>query len=182
MAAGRTPNITTAAGQTQETYGFFSRRVQGVMSAFKRDPLTQALSAKLEGKPFFKTWTEKLFPKKAGPILKGAGRMRYGLSKYAVSPIRKVGRAATAAGRVTLPMGLAVGAVAMIGVGMMKGLTNASREIVAERQLQDQRYARNITMMSRLGYNVGTRRMNRYNNTAGLSQALSANRHGRGGY
>lgn len=78
--------------------------------------------------------------------------------------------------------GIALGAVAMIGVGIMKGAANASREIVAERAVQDQRYARNITMMSRLGYTSGTNRLQRYGHTVGLSQALAANRHGRGAY
>lgn len=78
--------------------------------------------------------------------------------------------------------GLAVGAVAMIGLGIMKGMYNASQDIVNQRYINDQRYARNITMMSRVGYTLGSSSMNRFQHTAGLAQALSATRHGRGGY
>ena len=77
---------------------------------------------------------------------------------------------------------LAAGGIAMLGIGLMRGAMNAASEVVTQRQIQDQRYARNITMMSRLGYSSGTSQMNRFRHTAGLTQALSANRHGRGGY
>jgi len=77
-------------------------------------------------------------------------------------------------------LGLAVGAIAMVGVGIMRGVNNASQDIVAQRYIQDQRYARNITMMSRLGYSSGTSQMNNYNHTDGLALSLSSNRHGRG--
>lgn len=93
--------------------------------------------------------------------------------------VRRVGRTSI---RKAFSAGLVLGTVSLLGVALMKGVLNTASQIVAQRHIQDQRYARNITMMSRLGFSYGTSSMNRYGHTIGLSQALSRNRHGRGGY
>jgi hypothetical protein len=129
----------------------------------KNDPVRNRLAATM-----FK-------PKSADKVLQTSAKM----IRNHNSVIRKIGRPILSKG---LGAGLVLGAVAMFGVGMMKGAMNASTQIVAQRQMQDQRFARNITMMSRLGYTSGTSSMNKYSHTTGLSQALSRNRHGRGGY
>lgn len=169
---------------TKETHSVFSRLVKGTMSGFKKDPTVGFIKNRLEGIP--------IIPKYTGGIIKGyagaipGARLAGRIGRYAGRPLGKaLGmslRGVGAAAKFSFPIGLAVGALAMVGVGFMKGVNNASREIIAQRQIQDQRYARNITMMSRLGYTVGTSTMNRYNHTIGLSQSLNANRHGRGGY
>lgn len=145
-----------------ETTNVFTRAAKGTINYFKK-----------QQKPMF-PWIVK--PTMAGVNVIKKASSRVGPKIAPMKPfIRKVGRGG-------LGLGLWVGAGAMVALGFMKGVNNASREIVAQRQMQDQRYARNITMMSRLGYTTGTSSMNRYNHTVGLSQALSANRHGRGGY
>lgn len=165
----------------RETQSVFSRMVKGVSSAWKDGSrVSRFIKNKFERKdPFLNA---KRFNKLT------TAKVTKKMNKMATAARRRT------ASRLTLPraggftrfggyaLGLAVGAVAMVGVGMMKGAQSASTELVAQRQMQDQRYARNITMMSRLGYTTGTSSMNKYNHTMGLSQALSANRHGRGGY
>ena len=146
---------------TAEAPSVFSRYTKKTMSWFKNDKVAR--------------WGYKTFIKPK-PFDVTFNKTRKAVGRYiARAPLRRVGR-------VGMTGLLAVGAAAMVGVGLMKGVLNASTKIVAERQMQDQRYARNITMMSRLGYTSGTSSMNRYNHTVGLSQSLSANRHGRGGY
>jgi hypothetical protein len=146
----------------KEVRSIFSRATRGTLNWFKQSngPTVKYIKTKwmVPQKPFMINDATKL--------VKAHRNLRV---------VRGVGRGG-------LRLGIGVGAIAMIGLGVIKGMGNASREIVAQRQMQDQRYARNITMMSRLGYTTGTSSMNRYNHTVGLSQALSANRHGRGGY
>lgn len=74
---------------------------------------------------------------------------------------------------------IAMGAAAMVGVGMMRGAMNAAQDIVAERYLQDQRMSRNVLMNTRVGYSMGAAEMNKYGQTNGLAQALHNGRHGR---
>lgn len=75
---------------------------------------------------------------------------------------------------------LAVGGAAMVGIGMMRGALDASKDVVMERYLQDQRYSRNMLMNSRVGYSMGSQSMNRHGNLNGLALALHTGRHGRG--
>jgi hypothetical protein len=66
----------------------------------------------------------------------------------------------------------------MFGIGMMRGAINRGREIVFDRYMQDQRYSRNMLTNSRLGLASGTGKMMMGGSTMGLSNALSARRHG----
>lgn len=77
-------------------------------------------------------------------------------------------------------VGLAVGALAMLSVGVMRGANNTGKEMVFERYMEDQRYSRSMLMNSRVGLASGTGRMQRYGSTEGLAGALHKNRHGRG--
>ena len=74
---------------------------------------------------------------------------------------------------------LTVGAAGMLSVNVMKGMQNQSQEIVYERYLQDARYSRGMLHNSRVGLASQTRRMLKQDGTQGLSNALSATRHGR---
>ena len=143
--------------------------------AIKGDPVPKFLAKTMPHA--IGSTTKKMYNAMGGPAISRS--IKYGAklgSKFVRNPmIRK------AAG-ISMKAGIAIGGLAMVAVGMMNGANNAAQNIVAQRYIQDQRYSRNITMMSRLGYSSGTNSMNRYNHTAGLSQALSANRHGRGGY
>jgi hypothetical protein len=74
--------------------------------------------------------------------------------------------------------GMIVGAVAMLGVSMLKGALNQSREIVYERYMQDAAVSKNMLNNTRLGLASGTSRMQNYGSTMGLSNAMSRTRHG----
>jgi hypothetical protein len=74
--------------------------------------------------------------------------------------------------------GLALGAGAMLSAGIMKGAMGESRQILYERYMQDTRYSRNMIQNARLGNAMGSR-FGQYGSTMGLSNALSATRHGR---
>jgi len=87
--------------------------------------------------------------------------------------IASIARKSTYAGILTL------GSVSMIGVGMMRGATQQSRDIVFQRYLQDTRYSRNMMLNSRVGLASGSNSMLQYGSTTGLSNALSRSRHGR---
>lgn len=160
-----TAALLKAAATQKETFSPFSTKslAKKAVRWIKDDPVRQRIS-----KWMFKAPTYEKSNKIASKMIKDHN-----------SVIRRVGRPLINKG---LGAGLLIGAVAMVGIGIMKGAMNASTQIVAQRQMQDQRFARNITMMSRLGYTTGTSSMNRYGHTIGLSQALSRNRHGRGGY
>jgi len=73
---------------------------------------------------------------------------------------------------------LGVGAVGMLSIGIMNGINNASKDIVLERYMADQRFSRDILLQSRVGLSMGTNQMNRMGSTIGLSNALSRTRHG----
>jgi len=73
----------------------------------------------------------------------------------------------------------AVGAVAMLGVSMLKGGMNESNDIVYERYMQDAAISKNMLNNTRLGLAAGTSRMQNYGSTMGLSNAMSRTRHGR---
>lgn len=96
--------------------------------------------------------------------LKGTRR----IIKNIPSPIRKAGLAG----------GLIAGATAMLGLAVMKGAMNQSREIVYERYMQDQAVGKNILNNTRMGLASGTSRMQNMGSTMGLSNALSRTRHG----
>jgi hypothetical protein len=73
---------------------------------------------------------------------------------------------------------IGVGAVAMLGVSILKGAMNQSRDIVYDRYMQDQSMSKNLLNSTRLGLASGTSRMQNYGSTTGLSNALSKSRHG----
>jgi len=75
--------------------------------------------------------------------------------------------------------GLALGATAMMGLSVMKGGMDQSREIVHERYMQDYMYSRNMLHNSRVGLASGTSRMLDRGGTMGLSNALHKTRHGK---
>lgn len=107
-----------------------------------------------------------------GPIklASRAGNLFSKISKGASkipSPIRKMGVAG----------GLIAGATAMLGISIMKGAMNESREIVYERYMQDQAIGKNMLNNSRLGLAAGTSRMSDIGHIMGLSNSLSRTRH-----
>jgi hypothetical protein len=73
---------------------------------------------------------------------------------------------------------VALGGAAMLSAGIMKGAMGESRQILYERYMQDTRYSRNMIQNARLGNAMGSR-FDSYGSTMGLSNALSATRHGR---
>ena len=105
------------------------------------------------------------FVKKAS---RRAGAIGSSVGRGGINGLKKVG-----------PMALlGVGAVGMMSVGIMNGINNASKDIVLERYMSDQRFARDILLQSRVGLSMGTNKMNRLGSTTGLSNALSKTRHG----
>ncbi len=109
-----------------------------------------------------------------------AGKALGAIGKFAAYTAPKAAaRTIVGAGRAIGPVGLlSVGAVAMIGVGIMRGMNNAAKDYVLERYMADQRFARDILLQSRVGVSMGTNKMNRMGSTMGLSNALSRTRHG----
>jgi hypothetical protein len=75
--------------------------------------------------------------------------------------------------------GILLGTSAMLSVGIMRGAMTQSRDILYERYMQDTRYSRNMLLnASRVGVGMGSR-FDQYGSTMGLSNSLSATRHGR---
>ncbi len=105
--------------------------------------------------------------RKGNPLLRGAKALRRTV-KSIPGPVRKAGLAG----------GLIAGATAMLGLAVMKGAMNQSREIVYERYMQDQAVGKNILNNTRMGLAAGTSRMQNMGSTIGLSNALSRTRHG----
>jgi len=95
--------------------------------------------------------------------------------------LKNAGKAVTRAmgHKATRLSGLALGVAAMVGIGVMKGAMNESRNIVYERYMQDMTYSRSMVGQSRVGLAHGTHNMLNNNGTQGLSNSLSATRHGR---
>jgi len=71
-----------------------------------------------------------------------------------------------------------LGAVGSIGLGMMRGMMNTAREYQHDRYMQDYSYSRNMMLNSKLGRSTGASNSMRFKSTYGLSNALSARRHG----
>jgi len=74
---------------------------------------------------------------------------------------------------------LALGAVSMMGLSVMKGGMNQAKDIVHERYMQDYTYSTSMLHNSRVGLTSGTNRMLNRAATQGLSNALHKTRHGR---
>ena len=74
--------------------------------------------------------------------------------------------------------GLALGATAMLGIGIMRGMMRGTQDAVYDRYMTDARYSRNMLYNSRVGSASGTNKMLRNSGTQGLSLAMSKNRHG----
>ena len=115
-----------------------------------------------------------------------AGRITKRIGGKAASAARLTAKIASSAykkvSRMPGPLkvgGLAVGAIAMMGIGMMRGAMDQSRNIVHERYLQDMTYSRSMINQSRVGLAHGTSQMLNRGGTQGLSNALSRTRHGR---
>jgi hypothetical protein len=88
------------------------------------------------------------------------------------------GRSFAVGKALAMPSLITVGAVGMLGVSVMNGANNAAKDIIFERYMADQRFARDMLLQSRLGTAIGTARMNKYGSTVGLSNSLSRTRHG----
>lgn len=123
-------------------------------------------------------------------VTRGAGGVRRTVNTIAKSPLGSKGIGLLkSAGKASLNTvlgknkasryGLALGVVAMAGIGIMKGAMNESRNIVYERYMQDMTYSRSMVGQSRVGLAHGTHNMLNNNGTQGLSNSLSATRHGR---
>ena len=152
----------------------FERIRTATRIAVRRDPVANHVRRMMTGKAP-RTTAVLTSPFRGGAKLTGvAGR---GLQKLT----RMTPKFVRSAGKLGIAGGLVLGGIAMVGFGMMRGAARAASDVVTRRKIQDQRFARNITMMSRLGYTSGTSSMDRFGHTVGLTQALSANRHGRGG-
>ena len=74
--------------------------------------------------------------------------------------------------------GLALGATAMLGIGIMRGMMRGTQDAVYDRYMTDARYSRNMLYNSRVGSASGTNKMLRNSGTQGLSLAMSKTRHG----
>lgn len=164
------------------TKSFFARQTTKILKGTKNDPLVKfmiglgrlgAWGGEQVGTRTYRLGRKfRRIGEEVGKIGKAHPRTAAfvkGGAKLGGAAMRKVG----------VPTLLGVGALGMVGVGMMRGAMNQGRDIVFDRYMQDQRYSRNILTNSRLGRSAGTRNMNRYGSTQGLSQALSASRHGR---
>lgn len=114
----------------------------------------------------------KAFGGKVAAGGKTLGSSLLGLAKKGVHAYRKTPRLLKGGG-------LAAGAVAMLGIGILKGAFNESNEIAYERYMEDMYTTKDILNTSRLGLASGTSRMQNYGSTMGLSNALSRTRHGR---
>lgn len=102
------------------------------------------------------------------------------LGSVGASTAKRVGRLATKVGkRVSTPGVFLLGATAMFGINFMKGGMNETRDIVAERYMQDYTYSKSMLHNSRVGLASGTNSMLNNGGTQGLSLALSKTRHGR---
>lgn len=111
------------------------------------------------------------------PIARGSKFIGRGIGK-GVSGFTKLGINIYKATPKSVKLGgIALGAVAMVGVSMMKGAMNASREIVYDRYMQNAAMNKNVLDSSRLPRGIS--RMDKYNSTMGLSNSLSKTRHGR---
>lgn len=99
----------------------------------------------------------------------GAAKASRRMYKSIPKPVRKMG----------LVGGLALGATAMLGVSVLKGAMDTGKQIAYQRYMQDQAISRDVLTSTRLGNSSGTNRMLGYGGTVGLSNALSATRHGR---
>lgn len=106
------------------------------------------------------------------------------LRKLLMAPPAAVGRAGmniakSGVGKSALRGGFALGALGMMGVGIMKGGMNQAKDIVHERYMQDFTYSKSMLHNSRVGLASGTNRMMRRGGTMGLSNSLHKTRHGR---
>lgn len=153
----------------------FAKTLNAARSAFRNDSVIKDFRNRLSNKPSFIGKVESI----GKGAIKRTAAMQKAISRRTPRWVKPATKRLMSGG---IYGGLALGAIAMVGIGIMRGAMNQATEVVNQRYIEDQRFARNITMMSRLGYSSGTSSMNRFNHTAGLSQALSANRHGRGGY
>jgi len=102
-----------------------------------------------------------------------------GINKRAISRVRPKG--IRAGGLIKGAVGvtaLAVGAAAMVSIGMLNGGIAQGRDIVYQRYMQDQRFSSNMLNNARLGSAVGSNRLRRYGNTDGLTLAMYGTRHG----
>jgi hypothetical protein len=154
----------------------------------------------LEYKPGPKTWFETTSDKAKKQLGKEVGRVRGTIPSFVkagnaigkgVSGIGKLllsGAKATRRGYKGIPApirklgvagGLVAGATALLGISIMKGAMNQSREIVYERYMQDQAVGKNMLNNTRMGLASGTSRMQDMGSTLGLSNSLSRTRHGR---
>lgn len=158
--------------------------MSNINSKFRRDPLVMGLFGRggatsaggLVGRIHTRTVQARRLVGAAGEVTRrvaqskvarGIGHM---FNKVTPPKVRKLGLAGM----------ILTGATAMIGVGMMRGAMSAANDIAAERYMQDQRYTRNVLMNTRVGHAMTNQRNTQYGQLAGLAQALSANRHGRG--
>ena len=100
----------------------------------------------------------------------GIGKFFGGAAKLGINAYRATPKSAKLGA-------LAIGAVAMVGVGMIKGAMGASREMTYDRYMQDNAMNKNVLNSTRVP--TGLSRMDKYNSTMGLTNALSRSRHGR---
>lgn len=74
---------------------------------------------------------------------------------------------------------IGVGALAMTSVGIMRGINDASRDIMFDRYLRDTRFSRNTMHNTRIGRSSGMNSMLNYGGINGLATAMHRTRHGR---
>lgn len=99
--------------------------------------------------------------------------------------IRGQQQARSLAGKIMAPIrhpatSITLGAVSMMGIGIMRGMNNTAMDISYDRYLRDTRFSRNVMNNTRVGRSHGMSGMLNNGSTTGLSLAMSSNRHGRG--
>jgi hypothetical protein len=88
-------------------------------------------------------------------------------------------RMSSKVGNFALGSTIALGAISSASLGLMNGMNNQARDYTHDRYIQDYTYSRSVLTNSRIGRSTGTRALDRYGSTLGLSNSLSATRHGR---
>lgn len=75
---------------------------------------------------------------------------------------------------------LAIGSIAMMGLGFMRGMNNQAKDIMYDRYMKDTRYSRSMAANTMVGQASNRNSMlNRMGSDGSLGLSLSKSRHGR---
>ena len=187
MALGALKDVFKKGIKIAQAFGGAARRGTRSASTVIGQARTQGMrsASLLERVSYF--WNKDVGVKGA----KAVGRQATRAARSTASALRRIGRGPGALGHKTLaafrtPAGkfttrslFTVGAASMLGLSVMKGGMDTSRDIVHERYMQDYTYSKSMLKNSRVGLASGTSRMLDRAGTQGLTGALHKTRHGR---